>query len=80
MKIQHNGDYRRSRAKAYPSVGDALDAIYNFALAVQAAKLVQMPPAMTAWLDACSKVKSDYCKPASIAESATQEPENIQGR
>jgi len=36
MRIEHNEDYRKLRARTYPSVGEQLDAIWKILAALQA--------------------------------------------
>lgn len=61
MKIQHNEDYRKLRIKAYPSIGEQLDAVYKMASALRDQQ-VQLPVETLDWLLAIEQVKKTYKK------------------
>lgn len=60
MKINHVEPYGALRAAAYPSVEDQLDALVKLAAALKAQ--IDLPPAVTAWIDACLAVKEKFPK------------------
>jgi len=60
-KIEHKRDYRPLRARAYPPLGDALDAIQKgFRALVDQGH--ELPRETVAWVEACEGVKSTYKK------------------
>ena len=61
MKIQHNEDYRKLRAAAYPKAGDQLDAIYKMAVALKNSG-APLPPETLDWIAAIELVKQTYPK------------------
>lgn len=61
LKIQHDEDYRRLRAQAYPSLGEQFDAVYKMACALRD-QGVQLPEETLDWLSAVEHVKKTYKK------------------
>lgn len=61
LKIQHNEDYRKLRAKAYPSLGEQFDAVYKMAVALRDHG-VSLPQETLDWLEAVEQVKKTYKK------------------
>jgi len=59
-KIVHDPDPGPLRAKAYPSVGDQLDAIWKTLQTLSAE--MQMPPETVAMLEKINAVKARYAK------------------
>lgn len=61
LKIQHDEDYRRLRAQAYPSLGEQFDAVYKMAVALRD-QGIELPPETLEWLEAVEHVKQTYKK------------------
>lgn len=61
MKIQHDEDYRKLRAKAYPSLGEQLDAVYKMTVALRD-QGIQLPEETSDWLLSVEQVKKTYKK------------------
>jgi hypothetical protein len=60
-KIAHNPDPRPLRAKAYPPIGDQLDAVMKLAdHLIQSG--VTLPQDVKTWVDQCKAVKKKYAK------------------
>lgn len=60
MKITHKPNYRLMRQKAYPPIGDQLDAVYKLTEALQG--VIELPPEVLAWLEDIKAVKASYPK------------------
>lgn len=58
MKIVHKSDYREKRRKAYPDIGDQLDAMWKMLSAVN-----PKTPEAEAMLAEVQAVKAKYPKP-----------------
>jgi len=61
LKINHAEDYRAMRQKAYPPIGDQLDAVMKLAN-VLGAYGIALPLETREWIEACQKVKDQYPK------------------
>lgn len=48
------------RQKAYPSIGDQLDAVYKLTEALQG--VIELPPEVLVWLEDIKAVKASYPK------------------
>lgn len=59
MKIKHQVPAQQARAKAYPPVGEQLDAIYKMAVALRDAG-ISLPPETMKWIGQCQAVKTRY--------------------
>ncbi|CAB3898441.1 hypothetical protein A7P25_08435 [Achromobacter xylosoxidans] len=70
MKIRHYEPYAPLRARAYPAIGDQLDAIMKFAAHLQASGQA-LPAEVTQWVAQCQGVKQRYPKPVIDAEGGT---------
>lgn len=60
MKITHKPNYRLMRQKAYPPIGDQLDAVYKLAKALQGT--VEFPPDVLKWIADIDQVKDKLKK------------------
>lgn len=67
MKIKHTEPYAPLRARAYPEVGEQLDAIVKMAAALKEQGF-EMPSETIAWLNKCQAVKSKFSKRAPETE------------
>lgn len=70
MKIRHYEPYAPLRARAYPAIGDQLDAIMKFAAHLQASGQ-SLPADVAQWVAQCQDVKLRYPKPATGAAGGT---------
>ncbi|WP_395757103.1 hypothetical protein [Achromobacter sp. EB05] len=75
MKIRHYEPYAPLRARAYPAIGDQLDAIMKFAAHLQASGQA-LPDEVTSWVAQCHNVKQRYPKPADAAAAPQGLPES----
>lgn len=57
-KLSISQDYALRRQRAYPPVGDALDAIQTVLQALDSSGVIKLPPVAKAWVDACEAVKT----------------------
>ncbi|MBR8653984.1 hypothetical protein KDH83_11785 [Achromobacter sp. Marseille-Q0513] len=62
MKIQHSEPYTPLRARAYPAIGDQLDAIMKFASFLHESGQ-ELPGPVLDWVVQCQGVKQRYPKP-----------------
>lgn len=62
MKIRHSEPYAPLRQKAYPLVGDQLDALLKLAIALRDNGF-KLPEETEEWINKCSEVKNTYKKP-----------------
>ncbi len=69
MKIRHSEPYAPLRARAYPAIGDQLDAIMKFACHLRDAGQ-PLPASVQQWVDDCQRVKQRYPKPVQAAGSS----------
>lgn len=58
MKVKHTADYRKLRAKEYPTVGDQLDALWKLLQVLD----VEIPDESQDVINAINSVKSKYPK------------------
>lgn len=63
MKIRHYEPYAPLRARAYPAIGDQLDAIMKFALHLQSSGQT-LPDEVAQWVAQCNHIKQRFPKPA----------------
>lgn len=56
-KLLISQDYALARQRAYPPVGDALDAVMKALVAINGKGGIKLPPEAQAWIDACEAVK-----------------------
>ena len=63
MKIQHNEDYKKLRSKAYPPIGEQLDAVLKLALTLKEQGFA-IPVETDKWVSECLQVKALYKKPS----------------
>lgn len=61
MKIRHYEPYAPLRARAYPAIGDQLDAIMKFAQHLQTSGQV-LPDEVAQWVAQCNHVKQRFPK------------------
>lgn len=61
MKIRHSEDPAALRKRAYPPVGDQLDAVMKLAKALSE-QGITLPAEVTAWVDQCQAVKEKFKK------------------
>jgi len=61
MKIRHHEPYAPLRRRAYPSVGEQLDAVLKMAQALQE-QGIALPDETQAWIAQCQAVKQRYVK------------------
>ncbi len=61
MKIRHYEPYAPLRARAYPAIGDQLDAIMKFAQHLQSSGQV-LPDEVAQWVAQCNHVKQRFPK------------------
>jgi len=61
MKIRHSEPYAPLRRRAYPSVGEQLDAVLKMAQALHA-QGIALPDETQAWIAQCQAVKDRYAK------------------
>lgn len=61
-KLSISQDYVLRRQRAYPPVGDALDAIQKALQTLQASGAIKLPSDAKAWVDACEAVKTHIPK------------------
>lgn len=61
MLIQHKEDYRVARTKAYPKIGDQIDAIMKLASALKD-QGITLPQATVDWINTCQTIKTTYPK------------------
>ncbi len=61
MKIQHDEDYKKLRAKKYPPIGEQLDAVLKLTLSLKEQGFA-IPEDTDTWLSKCLLVKSTYKK------------------
>lgn len=60
LKIHHKpNDYAERRKKAYPDIGDQLDAVFKLAQHMRE-QGQQLPPDVSQWVDECAAVKEKY--------------------
>lgn len=62
MKIRHREPFGPLRARAYPPIGDQLDAILKLAQHLQSTGQA-LPDAVANWIEECNSVKRRYPKP-----------------
>jgi len=62
LKIRHREDYRALRRKAYPDIGEQLDAIYKLAVALKDNGMT-LPKESEHWVARIAEVKNTYRKP-----------------
>jgi hypothetical protein len=61
-KIKITTDYRERRAKAYPALGDQIDAISKgFRALIDAG--ISLPPETVSWVEQVDAVKAKFKKP-----------------
>jgi hypothetical protein len=75
LKIRHSEPYAPLRARAYPAIGDQLDAIMKFACHLRDAGQ-PLPASVQQWVDDCQRVKQRYPKPVQAAGSPGTAHEN----
>lgn len=63
-KLRITQDYALARQRAYPPVGDALDAIQKALAALDGKGGFTLPPEAKAWVEASEAVKTHIPKPA----------------
>lgn len=61
MKIRHSTPHEPLRARAYPSTGEQLDAIFKLAQALKEQGIL-LPPETVQWIDNCQAVKNKFVK------------------
>lgn len=61
QKISYKASHAERRARAYPPIGDQLDASMKLAAALQVAG-VPLPDEVARWIDQCKAVKHRYPK------------------
>jgi len=61
LKITHHEPYGRLRARAYPPVGEQMDAILKLVQALYA-QGIKLPDETRAWMEKCEAVKQRYVK------------------
>lgn len=69
MKVKVRVAYADARARAYPQVGEQLDAIMKFAAHLDSRNL-DLPASVRDWVAKCQEVKRKYPKPDQENEPA----------
>ncbi|VEI25184.1 Uncharacterised protein [Bordetella bronchiseptica] len=69
QKISYRASPAERRARAYPPIGDQLDAVMKLAAALQAAGM-QLPDDVTRWVEQCQAIKRKYPKPEATNQPA----------